>query len=240
MPQSSWGSGWYPTEEWPPIKAPPYDRKPNEWQKIGSPPPPPGTIIHWWLDPNNPRVNSDKSTWPYQPVPWGFKALGTFSPRKIKMREDIGAPVNDGPSKPWPPSNIWPTVKYPQPAGLAHVNTRPDGVWGVTKSVHTIKVRMLPDVWLDISPHPSVWAQGKFEVALQEMSRKRPLTLQTEDGSSITIRSIRHPNWGRKVREARQYRAAMKARREQEHQEMMAEEIAKNDARTKPTTDLFV
>lgn len=233
MPQSSWTNGWYPAEDWPPLKTPPYwfDKRQPPFQPFVRAPIPDGEIVGWWRNP-------DKSTWPYQPVPWGDKILGSLSPRKVKMREDIGAPVDNGPPQPWPSPEIWPTVKYPQPAGLAHVNTRPAGVYGFTKSVHTIKIRMLPDVWLDINPHPSVWAQAKLAAALQEMSRKRPIRLQTEDGS-ITIRSIRHPNWSRKVREARQYRAAMKAMRDERHQAMLAEEIIRAKNEPKPSTDLF-
>ena len=50
MPQWSWGSGWYPAEEWPASKWPPYDREPTPWELKGSPPPPPDAVIPWWLD----------------------------------------------------------------------------------------------------------------------------------------------------------------------------------------------
>ena len=238
MPQSSWGSGWYPAEEWPASKWPPYDREPTPWQLKGSPPPPPDAVIPWWLDTSNPSILSDKSTWPYQPVPWGYNVLGSFSPRKIKMREDIGAPIGDVPVT--DPPNPWPSdVKYPQPAGLAQVNTRPDYAWGTKKVPLTaINVRMLPDVWLEITPHPSVWAQGKLEAALQKMSQIRPIRLQTEDGS-ITIKSMRSANWGYKAKEYRELRAAQKARREERHREMLAAEIARTKGEPKPHVDLF-
>lgn len=120
--------------------------------------------------------------------------MGAFTARKVIMREDIGAPVDDGPPQPWPSPNIWPTVTYPQPAGIAHVNTRPDGVYGVTKSVATMKVHMRPLPWLDITPHPSLWAQGKLEAALREMTRTRPVKLATPDGT-ITLKAMRSANW---------------------------------------------
>jgi hypothetical protein len=90
---------------------------------------------------------------------------------------------------------MWPEdlVSYP-PFGTVKVNTRPDGIWGVTKSVATIKVHMLPDVWLDITPHHSLWDQEKLSATLQQMSRRRPITLHTPDGS-ITIKSMRSANW---------------------------------------------
>jgi hypothetical protein len=238
MPQSSWGSGWYPTEEWLPSKWPPYDREPTPWQLKGSAPPPPDAIIPWWLDRNNPSLPSDKSTWPYQPVPWGYKVFGSFSPRNIKMREDIGAPVDDGPPKPWPPSNIWPTVAFPKPAGLAQVNTRPDGIWGKTPSVNVMNVRMLPDVLLDVSPHPNVWAQGKLEAALREMTRKRPIRIQTEEGS-ITIKSMRHSNWRQHAKAQNELREALKARREERYREMLAAEIVRTRGEPRPHADLF-
>ena len=233
MPQSTYGPLGYPAEPWLPIRAPNYwfDTRQPPYQPFVRQPIPEGETVGWWRQP-------DKSTWPYQPVPWGYKASGVFPPRKVKMRENIGAPVNDGPSKPWPSPDIWPTVKYPQPAGLAHVNTRPDGWRGVNKSVHTIKVRMLPDVWLEVTPHPSVWAEAKLEEALRQMTRKRPLKLQTEDGS-ITIKAIRHPNWSQAAKARKEYHAAMKARREERNMEMLAQEIVRTKGQPKPHVDLF-
>jgi hypothetical protein len=232
MPQSDWNGTFYPAEKWFPASWPPY-----EWQVIQSPPtlpieppspPTEGGPWPWWLYP--------KDQWPYQPVPWEPKVFGAFTARKVKMREDIGAPVNDGPPKPWPPYNIWPTVKYPQPAGLAHVNTRRDGTYGFTKSVSTIKVHMRPDVWLEYTPHKSEWAAAKLSAALTELSRKRPLKLITEDGSSITIRSIRHPNWHKHRAEYQ----AREAKRKENLKAKLAEKIAAYDGKPQPTgKDLF-
>jgi hypothetical protein len=133
-----------------------------------------------------------------------FRIFGAFPAMWFKMREDIGAPVNDGPSKPWPPANIYPTVTFPKPAGLTHVNTRPDQTG--TKSVSTIKVHMLPDQWLEVTPHPSEWAAGKYEEALRIMSRKRPIIIVNEDGSSITLKAIRRDNWSRAAKAAQERR----------------------------------
>jgi hypothetical protein len=177
---------WESPTTWHFYKWPPNYWPPEPWQTVGSNGPPPGEVIPWWLE--------DKSNWPYV-APWEPKVFGAISPFWFKMREDIGAPVNDGPSKPWPPANIWPTVTFPKPAGLTHVNTRPDGVLGATKSVPTIKVHMPPTSWLEVTPHPSAWAQGKYEEAIRVMSRKRPIRIVSEDGSSITLKSIRSANW---------------------------------------------
>jgi hypothetical protein len=192
MPWETSAGGLLPTEDWIPVKTPPYP-----WQTVPYPATPPPGNWGWWVYP--------KDTWPYQPTPWERKVLGAFTPRKVIMREDIGAPLKDPPG-PWPSPEIWPTVTYPKPAGLAHVDTRPDGIWGRTKSVQTIKVHMRPDVWLDISPHPSLWARAKLEAALQEMSRKRPLRLETEDGS-ITIKSMRSINWSQHRKEYQKRKA---------------------------------
>jgi hypothetical protein len=167
--------------------------------------------------------------------------LGAFTARKVKMREDIGAPVNDGPPKPWPPSNIWPTVKYPQPVGIAHVNTRPDGTYGFTKSVQTIKVHMRPDVWVEYTPHKSEWAAAKLSAALQEMSRKRHIKLITEDGSSITIKSMRSANWHKHRGEYQAREAESKARRQKELAAKLAEKAAEYQKTgiAEPIPDLF-
>jgi hypothetical protein len=76
----SWAvSYWLPTEKWMPNYWPPYS-----WQIRDSsypmqlPTPPNGdySVWPWWLNP-------DKSTWPYQPVPWAKKTFGAFSARKV-------------------------------------------------------------------------------------------------------------------------------------------------------------
>jgi hypothetical protein len=61
-------------------------------------------------------------------------------------------------------------------------------------AIGAIKIHMRPEVWLDISPHPSLWAEGKLNEALRIMSQKRPIKLHTENGS-ITIKSMRSMNW---------------------------------------------
>jgi hypothetical protein len=176
----SWAvSYWLPTEKWIPNYWPPYS-----WQirdasyPMQLPRPPNGdySVWPWWLNP-------DKSTWPYQSVPWAQKTFGAFSARK---------------------ATIWPEdlVNYP-PFGNIKVKTPTDH----PHSIGTIKVHMPPKPWLDISPHPSLWAEEKLKVVLQEMSRKRPIKLVTDDGT-ITIKSMRHANWsnqkedikGRKVK----------------------------------------
>jgi hypothetical protein len=173
------------------------DYYPNDpWEVIGSSGPPEGAIIPWWKQP--------KDQWPY-PTPWEPKVLGAFPAMWFKMREDIGAPVTDPPG-PWPSS-----PKYP-PFGLTKVNTRPDQIG--TKSVSTIKVHMRPAEWLEATPHPSLWAAGKYEEALKIMSRKRPIRIVNEDGSSITLKSIRHENWVRAAREAKEAREAKKIEEE--------------------------
>jgi hypothetical protein len=129
--------------------------------------------------------------------------FGAFPAMWFRMRENIGAPVTDPPG-PWPPQNIWPTVTFPKPGGLTHVNTRPDQ--SGTKSVSTIKIHTLPDQWLEVTPHPSEWAVGKYEEALRIMSRKRPIRIVNEDGSSITLKAIRHENWVRAEKAAKERR----------------------------------
>ena len=172
----SWAvSYWLPTEKWMPNYWPPYS-----WQIRDSsypmqlPTPPNGdySVWPWWLNPN-------KSTWPYQPVPWEPKILGAFSARKVMM---------------WSKDpNEYSTLVNPPPFGTIKVKTPSDysGIWpGMQASFMNIKVHMTPKPWLDISPHPSEWVEEKLKAALQEMSRKRPIKLITPEGS-ITIKSMR-------------------------------------------------
>jgi hypothetical protein len=165
--------------KWPPAYTPPMP-----WQTVGSSGPAEGEIIPWWLE--------DKSKWPYI-APWEPKIFGAFPPFWFKMREDIGAPVTDPPG-PWPSPEIWPTVTFPKPSGLMHVNTRPDrpgpGL-GPKVPIGTMKVHMQPTSWLEVTPHPSEWAAGKFQEAMRVMSRKRPIRIINEDGSSITLKGVR-------------------------------------------------
>jgi hypothetical protein len=189
--------GLLPTEKWFPVSWPPYSWETRQppLQPMQLPTPPEGFVEPWWY-------NRDKSTWPYQPVPWPKKVLNAFTPRKVIMRENIGAPITDPPGS-WPPN-----VKYPQPSGIAKVNTTPDHQLGYKKPLTAINVHMLPDVWLDISPHPSVGAEAKLHEALRIMTHKRPLKLQNEDGNSITIKSWRAAPWNQHQKEYRKRKAA--------------------------------
>lgn len=146
---------------------------------IGSPGPPEGATIPWWLEP--------PQNWPY-PVPWEPKVFGAFPAMQIKMREDIGAPITDPPG-PWPSG-----VTYP-PFGFIKVNTPAYPKTGAHQ-LASVKVHMRPIDWLDVTPHPSVWAQGQFEEALRQMARIRPVKVVTESGT-ITLKSIRSANWYR-------------------------------------------
>jgi hypothetical protein len=132
------------------------------FQPITLPVPPEGVVVGWWKNP-------DKTTWPYQPVPWELKIFGAFSARKVMMSENL---------------------QSTPPSGIHKVNTPTHH----PHAIGTIKIHMRPPVWLDISPHPSLWAEGKLTEALRIMSQRRPIKLQTETGS-ITIKSIRSANW---------------------------------------------
>jgi hypothetical protein len=112
-----------------------------------------------------------KSEWPYENIPWESKVPGAFSARRVTM---------------WP-ENL---VNYP-PFGTIKIKTPTQPS---VNALTPIKVHMQPEVWLDVSPHPSLWERGKLEDALREMSRKRPIRLKTEDGS-ITIKAIRSAPW---------------------------------------------
>jgi hypothetical protein len=132
------------------------DYYPNDpWEVVGSSGPPEGAIVPWWKQP--------KDQWPY-PAPWEPKIFGAFPAMWFNMRENIGAPIDPPNAPPWPTS-----PKYP-PFGLTHVNTRPDQ--NGTKSVSTIKVHMLPDQWLEVTPHLSVWAEGKYQRSAKNNEQK--------------------------------------------------------------------
>lgn len=111
----------------------------------------------------------DKSNWPY-PAPWEPKVLGAFTARRVKM---------------WPED-----LQNCPPFGNVKVKTpttRPH-------SIGSIKVHTPRYDWLDVSPHPSLWAAGKFEETLRRISRTRPVKIITDSGT-ITLKSIRSANW---------------------------------------------
>jgi hypothetical protein len=110
-----------------------------------------------------------KSQWPVQ-APWEPKVFGAFSARKVVMH-----PEN---LHHWPPFGV---IKVKTPTDHPH-------------RIGTIKVHMPPPMWLDITPHPSLWAEAKLTEALRVMSRTRPIKLITDEGS-ITIKSMRSANW---------------------------------------------
>jgi hypothetical protein len=153
-----------------------------------------------------------KDQWPYQPVPWENKTFGSFSARRVTM---------------WP-ENL---VNYP-PFGNIKVKTPTQPS---PNALTPIRVHMPPPVWLDVSPHPSLWAKGKLEDALREMSRKRPIRLQTESGS-ITIKSMRHANWRNRLRQERE---EIKRAQEEENLDMLAAEIARTKGAPQSTHGLF-
>jgi hypothetical protein len=111
-----------------------------------------------------------KSQWPYDTIPWEPKIFGAFHARKVMMN----------------PENV---QSFP-PFGIHKVKTPTHH----PHSIGSVKIHMRPPVWLDISPHPSLWAEAKLYEALRIMSQKRPIKLQMGSGS-ITIKSIRSANW---------------------------------------------
>jgi hypothetical protein len=215
----SFSSGWstpyfQEVEKWLPIYWPPY-----YWQVRDSSYPPQhapmpyGFLAPWWLH--------DKSQWPYEVIPWNQKVFGAISARKIWMWSKY----------PNPPGEL----KSSPPFGTMKVDTPTDR----PHSIGTLRIQMRPEVWLEINPLPSLWDQAKLENALRIMSRIRPIKLQTADGGSITIKKIEAAPWNQYNKEYQERRAEMKAKREAEHQEMLAKEIASYDSKQKPSVDLF-
>ena len=117
-------------------------------------------IVPWW--------KLDKDKWPYQ-APWGYKVFGAFQHARIRMPEDF----SNGPS----------------PFGHMRVNTPTRPKTG-SHQLSSIKVNMPPEEWLEVTPHPSLWAEGMYEATLREMVRERPVTIVTESGS-IILKSLR-------------------------------------------------
>ena len=87
---------------------------------------------------------------------------------------------------------------------------------------------MRQQAWLDINPHPSLWQQEKLKVALQEMSRKRPIKLVNEDGFSINIKSIISENWKQHDEVYKKRKEASKAMNEKKHGSRKAQTLSKN------------
>jgi hypothetical protein len=205
-------------EKWLPIYWPPYS-----WQIRDSSHPmqhapmPYGFLAPWWLH--------DKSQWPYETIPWNQKVFGAISARKVWMWS----------KNPDPPGEL----KSSPPFGTMKVDTPTDR----PHSIGTLRIQMRPEVWLQINPLPALWGEGKLQAALQEMSRKRPIRLQTEDGSSITIKSIVSAPWNQHKNDIQERRAAMKAKKEAEHQKQLAAEIERTESdfkpKPKPKPDLF-
>lgn len=144
---------WQEAEKWLPVYWPPYS-----WQIRDSSYPaqlapiPEGFIAPWWLQP--------KDQWPYDKVPWEPKIFGAFTARKVMMPENF----QEQPS-------IWPGRHRVPAFGYVHVDTPSHH----PHSIGTIKVHMRPKPWLEITPHRSLWEEGKLEEALRVMTRKRPV-----------------------------------------------------------------
>jgi hypothetical protein len=204
-------------EKWLPIYWPPYEYETRQppFQPFTLPIPPNGySQLPWWKNP-------DKSTWPYDTIPWNQKVFGAISARKVMMWSKYPNPPGELQNPP-----PFGTVKYDTTINRPH-------------SIGTLRVMMRPEVWLDISPPPRLWDQEKLKVALQEMSRKRPIKLRTADGSSITIKSIVSAPWNQHKNDIQERRASIKDKREAEHQELLAKEIARTKGEPQPSKDLF-
>jgi hypothetical protein len=179
---------------------------------------PEGEIVPWWLQP--------KDQWPYETGPWAQKVFGALTARKVMMPENF----QEVPS-------IWPGRPRVPPFGYMKVNTPYYPKLG-SHQLASIKVHMRPKPWLDISPHPSLWVEGKLEEALRVMTHKRPIKLVTDSGT-ITLKSIRAAPWNQYKDNTKILEKAIKAKREEAHMAQLAEEIARTKGEPKPTKDLF-
>jgi hypothetical protein len=213
-------SYWLPAEYTVQSKWPPYD-----WM-TRQPPFQPFTLAHppadfkgpWWFYP--------KSEWPAQyQTPFEPKIFGAFSARKVMMPKNLQG---------IPPFGY---IRVKTPSDPHSINPN-SGKAPSPPTLTPIKVHMRQSAGLDINPNPSLWQQEKLKVALQEMSRKRPIKLVTENGT-ITIKSMRSANWGQHQNEMREYRAAIKAKREERAHQMLAAEIVRTRGIPQRTKDLF-
>jgi hypothetical protein len=150
----------------------------------------------------------------------GMKVFGAFPNSGVQMPENY--------SHHYPPLGVWKVnIPYRNKTG-AH-------------QIGSIKVNMPPTEWLEVTPHPSQWQQGKFEEAMRQMSRKRPVTIVTEEGN-ITLKSVRSANWAQHENKIKERRAQMMAERQEKAWKLTAEAIANNagtKCASKPATDLF-
>ena len=147
----------------------------------------------WWKLP--------KDQWPYR-APWGIKVFGTFQHARVQMPENF--------SHHYPPLGVW------------KVNTPTKNKTGAHQ-LSSIKVNMPPEEWLAVTPHPSQWQQSKFEEAIRQMSRVRPVTIVTEDGS-ITLKSVRSPNWNKYQNEIKARRIQMATERQEKTKKLLAKQ----------------
>jgi hypothetical protein len=203
-------------EKWLPIYWPNYEYETRQppFLPFTLPIPPNGYGgLPWWKNP-------DKATWPYSEIPWAPKVFGALSARKVIMRSKNPDPA--GELKSHPPFG---TMKVDTPTDRPH-------------SIGTLRIQMRPEVWLDITPPPRLWAQGKLEEALRQMSRTRPIKLHTEDGS-ITIKSIVSAPWLQHDAEFKERKEALRATREERAAEVLAAEIVRTGGQSQPSKDLF-
>jgi hypothetical protein len=152
-----------------------------------------------------------KDQWPLE-APWEPKLFGCWPASKVTMSEDL-------------PPSIWPGGHRAPPFGF-------------------IKLRMpgTPDISGDQNPKGNqiFFTKMKMHMRPDHMeyyNRMKFVSHQTPMGQKFYLLD---DNWNQHEYEAKEYRAAVKRRRQEKFREMLAAEIANYNGEPKPSKDLFV
>lgn len=151
-----------------------------------------------------------KDQWPVE-APWELKWFGAWPASKVTMAEDL-AP------------SVWPGQPNVPPFGF--IKIKMPGTPDVSGD-QTPKGNQIPFVNMRMHMRPDFGPIHHMKV----MTRINAL--------GETKFYMIDKNWEQHEYLVEEYRAALKARKRERVMAMIAEEIAKNDGRTKPTVDLF-
>ena len=152
-----------------------------------------------------------KSEWPIE-APWEGKVFGAWPASQITMAEDLSIP------------SVWPGPMRAPPFGF--IKIKMPGVPNISGDQNP-KGRQIPFTNMRIHMRPDFGPIHHMKMLTQVNALGETKFYMIDD------------NWNKYEYEAQQYRAALKAKREERFMKMLAAEIAKTKGKPKPTKDLF-
>jgi hypothetical protein len=151
-----------------------------------------------------------KDQWPVE-APWEGKVFGAWPASQITMSEDL-------------PPSIWPGGHRAPPFGFIKIKMPGDAA---ISGDQTPKGNQIPFNHMRIHMRPDLGPIHHMKI------------LTRVDAFGETKFYMIDKNWDQQEYNYREYRAALKARRQERFMQMLAAEIEKNNGRRKPRVDLF-